>query len=701
MDAAEWKGGIDFGIITIREDEFEAVLQRLPERIGIARGRRVYNLRRMTLNGSSSYSLAVIRCLEQGNGEALDAARDLLEDLAPRWLLVTGIAGGAPAHELTLGDVVVSTRIIDFSVEAVLKDGSHEYVAGGGPIHREAAMLAANLPAIKDELGAWNTPESIGAPRPRVELTPERFYGDQDWQEKVRASLERHFWSGDRTPKVTAGALASSDKLVKDAERIQVWLRAARQFLAIEMESGGVHRAAQGRDVPFLAIRGISDIVGFTRDPAWTEYACHSAAAFMAAFLRTCPIPPREPAGVAPERALSGAPPLLFSPAQPPRPTAAPRAQPAAPSPAARASPLDGYDVLRTVYRGHYSEVLRVRAEETGRICIVKRSERGRISIKALERLAGLGGGNVLAPQRIWHDANHVYEEMPYIRGTRLSQAIVRGVGGLTGSVLECFCEQLDSTLEKLRGAGLIHRDVHPDNIFLLATPEAQAAGLLRDMPGIKYGVFGPESEQFLLSFLLVDSTFVITADEAASAAPVGHGSYTPPEQLRGEPSAASDLYALGATIYYGITGREIPPASRRLFDPVALGPMPNGRHSSRDFPDMLGQLLSIDPEKRPRSLWCDPNTVRASGTGLLRLSDGAEVLVINVFPSKTTIELAAELAARLKHKRSRLTAAIAALASPASDEDEWKRDNAVTSLNKVEDELERLYRALPLLKPR
>ncbi|HEX2687846.1 MAG TPA: hypothetical protein VHN14_14565 [Kofleriaceae bacterium] len=50
MNAARWKGGVDFGVITIREDEFEAVLQRFPNKIGIARGRRAYNLRTLKLD---------------------------------------------------------------------------------------------------------------------------------------------------------------------------------------------------------------------------------------------------------------------------------------------------------------------------------------------------------------------------------------------------------------------------------------------------------------------------------------------------------------------------------------------------------------------------------------------------------------------------------------------------------------------------
>jgi len=85
---------------------------------------------------------------------------------------------------------------------------------------------------------------------------------------------------------VIAGPIASSDRLIKDAEILQVWLKFARQVQAVEMESAGVYRATHGRLIPFLAIRGISDVVGFKRHPDWTEYACHAAAAFLLAFLK-------------------------------------------------------------------------------------------------------------------------------------------------------------------------------------------------------------------------------------------------------------------------------------------------------------------------------------------------------------------------------------------------------------------------------
>jgi nucleoside phosphorylase len=253
MDIRDVKDRVDFGILTIREDEFRAVLRRFPLKHGdgVARGLRMYNLRSLDLDSRSGYTVAILRCIEQGNGEALAAARDLIEDVAPRWILVVGIAGAAPSHDITLGDVVISTRIIDFSVEALLKDGSFEHAVAGGPVHHDAAILASNLPAIEEELGAWSGPQSIIASRPPVDLAPDGFYGDDDWKKRVRRSLQHHFGGAPRAPRFTAGALAVSDRLVKDAERAQAWLRAARQFLAIEMESGGVHRATYPRNIPF------------------------------------------------------------------------------------------------------------------------------------------------------------------------------------------------------------------------------------------------------------------------------------------------------------------------------------------------------------------------------------------------------------------------------------------------------------------
>jgi nucleoside phosphorylase len=295
MKASEIRGLVDFGIITIREDEFEAVLQRFPKS-ATARGRRLYNVSQIQARSGESYTTAAIRVLEQGSIEAQSAAVDLIDELNPQWILVVGIAGGVPAYEFTLGDVVASTRIYDFTVGAVQQDGSRQYSVAGGPIHPEVSSIVANLPAMREELGSWGSDASIGAARPPVNVDATQFYGSPEWIEKARATLASHFEGGvTRKPLVRAGAIASSGQVLKNTDIAGEWLQGARQILAVEMESAGVYMIANQRHVPVLAIRGISDIIGVKRDPRWTEYACHTAAAFARAFVGAGLIDARAP----------------------------------------------------------------------------------------------------------------------------------------------------------------------------------------------------------------------------------------------------------------------------------------------------------------------------------------------------------------------------------------------------------------------
>jgi nucleoside phosphorylase len=281
---------VDIGIVTIRDDEFRAVLAAFPEKVGTHQGAsRTYTLRHADAGGGERYRIAVLRLIEQGQGEAQDAARDLIDDLGPRLVLVVGIAGGRPSADIALGDVVVSTRIHDFTVEARKSGEPATYAVTGGPIDKALAGLVANLAGREDELGDWTADLP---PQPPVTWTKKgQLSGPPDWQRELRDTLAHHHGpqAAPRAPVYAAGPIASSDRLVKDPELVIAWLKAARNLVAIEMESAGVYRAARER-CPMLAIRGISDIVGLTRADAWTKYACAAAAAFTRAFLRTRPV---------------------------------------------------------------------------------------------------------------------------------------------------------------------------------------------------------------------------------------------------------------------------------------------------------------------------------------------------------------------------------------------------------------------------
>lgn len=301
IEAHAIRGGIHVGIITIRNDESDAMLKRLREPRKVVGGRRPYTLGLVPVaDRARPARVALVRCLHQGQGDAQDVARDFIADLDPRWLMLTGIAGGAPDSEFSLGDVLLASYLHDFSVSAALAGGPSEYRAGGGYMHRWVEDLLAS-PTLAHELGGWNAESLIGRRRPSVQvpnsIRASELYGTDEWRKKVLQSLTANFTgeSAARDPRMIIAATISSNALVKDDALLAQWKRSARNVASVEMELGGVYRSARrardrhgnDREVPLLAVRGISDIVGYRREPEWTAYACDSAAALSYALIAT------------------------------------------------------------------------------------------------------------------------------------------------------------------------------------------------------------------------------------------------------------------------------------------------------------------------------------------------------------------------------------------------------------------------------
>jgi len=283
---------VDIVIITIREDENEAILKRIPNYKPVLLGQRTYAMGTIRNRNDTEYTVAIVRTLEKGPLSAQDTTRDAIEDLDPSWIVLVGIAGGIPDSDFTLGDVVVATRVHDFTTAAVYEDHPSEFGNQGGPMHKMVGDLVAFLPALLGHLAGWNTDTAINCPRPGVDLSKNHIYGDRRWREKVRASLDGHFApNARREPVVVTREVATSGFLVKSTKLAKQWQRNARDLIAVEMELGGVYSAARRRDkeYPVLAIRGISDIVGFKRSPKWTPYACATAASFCLALLQNLP----------------------------------------------------------------------------------------------------------------------------------------------------------------------------------------------------------------------------------------------------------------------------------------------------------------------------------------------------------------------------------------------------------------------------
>ena len=288
---------VDIGILTFREDELAAVLKRFPPE-GVFDGRRIYNLSRVPLEGDESYTVAIVRCLEEmDSGDAAAAVRDFVEELAPKLLLVVGIAVGMPSEKITLGDVVIATRIVPSS--RLQESSSSTSVLPNDPLHPQVVKWVANLPARVLTISNWHGDVFADAPTLPNELTSTNSLG------KIAiSSFKHHFFGEDyepsfrrnksHSPRVAAGVVVATNCSSHDVDPNALWDRVGNGALAVEWESLDAYRTSSDYGMPTMSIRGIYQINGLPRLGHWTGYGCEVAAAFARAFLGTRPIAPRK-----------------------------------------------------------------------------------------------------------------------------------------------------------------------------------------------------------------------------------------------------------------------------------------------------------------------------------------------------------------------------------------------------------------------
>ena len=130
--------------------------------------------------------------------------------------------------------------------------------------------------------------------------------------------------------------------------------------------------------------------------------------------------------------------------------------------------------------------------------------------------------------------------------------------------------------LEKLHShePPIIHRDIKPNNIIMKPLPDVD------------------DFEPYLIDFGAVANPTV----QKGGSTVAGTYGYMPPEQLVGRPVPASDIYALGATIVYMLTGVE--PADMRVAD-FRLIIDPYLENVPRPVVNVLHQMLDPKPETR------------------------------------------------------------------------------------------------------
>lgn len=167
------------------------------------------------------------------------------------------------------------------------------------------------------------------------------------------------------------------------------------------------------------------------------------------------------------------------------------------------------------------------------------------------QTLARFRNPDIVGVLDLFEENGTAYMVMEHLRGESLQQRITR-LGALPPAEVEGIAMHILRALEVVHGAGLLHRDIKPDNIYL----ESSGRIVLID--------FG--SARTFIAGQTVQHTRLVTPG------------YAPMEQYG---SAAkfgpyTDIYALGASLYHALSG-EMPPPAPELLMGTPLPALPAG----------------------------------------------------------------------------------------------------------------------------
>ncbi|WP_221091521.1 DUF3320 domain-containing protein [Deinococcus aquaedulcis] len=189
--------------------------------------------------------------------------------------------------------------------------------------------------------------------------------------------------------------------------------------------------------------------------------------------------------------------------------------------------------------------------------------------------LARFNSPYVVRVQDVFQENGTAFIVMDHLQGRTLMERL-RTQGALTPDEAFRMARQLAEALAVIHDAGLLHRDIKPDNVFLTDTdtPVLIDFGAAREYAG------GQSAEM----------SVVLT-----------HG-FAPIEQYAntGNFGPYTDLYALAATLLFAITAKLPPVSVARLHEDVPLPPM--ALTYAPGLRTAITQALAIRPADRPGS---------------------------------------------------------------------------------------------------
>jgi len=251
---------------------------------------------------------------------------------------------------------------------------------------------------------------------------------------------------------------------------------------------------------------------------------------------------------------------------------------------------LGPYQVLDSIGQGGMGQVFKGEHRLMGRIVAIKVLPRYRSTPEAIASFtreiraqAKFDHENLVRAFDAGHDGNVYFLVTEYVAGTDLRK-LLKARGRLSMQEAATIIVQAARGLGHAHARGMVHRDVKPGN--LLVTPSGQTK----------------VSDLGLAGFLGGDDP-----EDPRAGRIVGTADYLSPEHIISPATitATSDIYSLGCTLYYAVTGKVPFPGgtardkARRHCEDTPLNPRRFNPDLTDDFIDVIAAMMEKDPARR------------------------------------------------------------------------------------------------------
>lgn len=268
---------------------------------------------------------------------------------------------------------------------------------------------------------------------------------------------------------------------------------------------------------------------------------------------------------------------------------------------------LGPYRITEFIGQGGMGQVFKAVHDVMGRECAVKvlplekLTEESQASfIQEIRVQAELDSPYVVRAYDAGIDGKVHYLVTEYVPGTDLRK-VVRRNGPLRMGDAASIISQAAIGLHHAHQRGIVHRDVKPGNI--LVTPEGHAK----------------------ISDIGLAAWSMMLGSDPRSKKIVGTADYLSPEQVRNPLSIGhqSDIYSLGCTLYYAVTGKVPFPGGdsrskcKRHCEQTPWHPRKFAPELNEDFVDVIADMMEKDPARRIKTAaevaerlepWCEAN---------------------------------------------------------------------------------------------